>query len=70
MYGWLWRTTPGPWWLKVLMAIALICAVVLFCFRVFFPWLSPKLPFNDNTIEMDNGGPVATAPAVVSPSPS
>jgi len=69
MYSWLWRRAPGPWWVKSLMTLALICAVVLLCFRAFFPWISPKLPFNQDTLEgsMDDGGPTPTEPASMPP---
>ncbi|MCL2803477.1 MAG: hypothetical protein FWD29_05945 [Micrococcales bacterium] len=74
MYGWLWRQAPGPWWVKLFFALALIGAVVALCFQFFFPWISPKLPFNQSTIE---GGPespgptpTVTAPAQGDESPS
>ena len=68
MYAWLWRKLPGSTPVKVLEALVLGVAVVLLLFMVVFPWLEPRLPFNDVTVDET---PVATAPAVVSsPSPS
>ncbi len=64
MYAWLWRTLPGPTPVKVLEALALVAATVALLFTVVFPWVEPRLPFNDVTV--DEG---TTAPAV-SPSAS
>ena len=64
MYAALWRHTPGPWWLKLLGALVLVAALVLVCFRLFFPWVSPKLPFNQVT--MDNPDETTSSvPAVI-----
>jgi hypothetical protein len=70
MYGWLWSHTPGPVWVKIVLALALLAAVVALCFQIFFPWISPKLPFNQDTIEGDLES-VSPSPTVVAPaSPS
>jgi hypothetical protein len=50
MYGWLWRRLPGPTPLRVLLAVLLVLAVVVALFLVVFPWLEPRLPFNDVTV--------------------
>ena len=64
MYAWLWRRLPGPRWVKAVAALLLVAAVVLLLFTVVFPWLSPRLPFNDVTVD---GAPAVPAPAVPSP---
>jgi hypothetical protein len=64
VYAWLWRKLPGPTPVKVLEALALFTATVALLFTVVFPWVEPRLPFNDVTV--DDG---TTAPAT-SPSPS
>lgn len=40
MYGALWRVLPGPWWVRVIILIALAAAVVYALFFYVFPWLS------------------------------
>jgi hypothetical protein len=61
LYGWIWKHLPGPWPLKALLALALLIAVVLVLFQWVFPWLEPRLPFNQVTV--DEG---ATTSVVVS----
>ena len=50
MYAWIWRKLPGPTALKAVEALVLLAGVVLLLFVVVFPWLEPRLPFNDVTI--------------------
>ena len=50
MYAWIWRKLPGPTALKTVEALVLLVVVVLALFVVVFPWLEPRLPFNDVTI--------------------
>ena len=51
MYAWVWRTLPGPRAVKALEALVLAVAVVALLFLVVFPWLEPRLPFNDVTVD-------------------
>ena len=51
MYGWIWKHLPGPWPLKAFLALALLVAVVLVLFQWVFPWLEPRLPFNQVTVD-------------------
>ena len=51
MYAWMWRKLPGPWPVKVLEALVAFAAVVLLLFTVVFPWVEPRLPFNDVTVD-------------------
>ena len=51
MYAWLWGRLPGPLPVKVLTALVLLVLVVLVLFTWVFPWLEPRLPFNDVTVE-------------------
>jgi hypothetical protein len=37
MYGALWRVLPGPWWLRLLLLLILIAAVVFALFTWVFP---------------------------------
>ena len=51
MYALLWRSLPGPFWLRVTIVVVLALAVVAACFRWVFPAIAPHLPFNDTTVE-------------------
>ncbi|HET8970821.1 MAG TPA: hypothetical protein VFN19_07170 [Candidatus Nanopelagicales bacterium] len=55
MYGWLWRRLPGPWPVKVIWSAVAATAVVVLLFTTVFPWLEPRLPFSNVTVE-DGGG--------------
>lgn len=50
MYGWIWRSLPGPVAVKVLLALLLVVAVVAVLFVWVFPAVAPYLPFNDGTV--------------------
>jgi hypothetical protein len=50
MYGWLWRHLPGRWPLKTAIMVVLAAAVVVVLFTVVYPWLEPRLPFNQVTV--------------------
>jgi len=41
MYAALWRLLPGPWWVRVLILLALVAAVLYGLFFYVFPWVSP-----------------------------
>lgn len=43
MYGPLWRILPGPWWVKLLILLALIAAVIYALLFWVFPWIAPQL---------------------------
>lgn len=46
MYGALWRSLPGPWWVRVLILVVAATAVVYGLFFHVFPvvglWLTPE----------------------------
>jgi hypothetical protein len=51
MYSWIWRNLPGGTASKSLVSLVLVlgvCALLLF---VVFPWVEPRLPFNDVTVD-------------------
>lgn len=50
MYGWIWRHLPGPFAVRFTTALVLVAAVVALLMLVVFPWLEPKLPFNDVSV--------------------
>jgi hypothetical protein len=49
MYSWIWRHLPGPRGVKAVEALLLLTAVLALLMFVVFPWLEPRLPFNDVT---------------------
>ena len=51
MYGWIWRHLPGPTAARAALALVLLLAVVALLLFVVFPWVEPRLPFNDVTID-------------------
>ena len=51
MYSWIWRHLPGNGWVRALISLVLIIAVVYVLFQYVFPWAEPLLPFNDVTVD-------------------
>ena len=58
MYGWLWRKLPGPWPVKLLESLVLLTGVLAVLFLVVFPWVEPRLPFTDVTVDSPSTGSV------------
>lgn len=50
MYGWLWRHLPGPFPVRLALALALVAAVVAACFTWLYPAVAPYMPFNETTV--------------------
>ena len=51
MYAWLWQHLPGPVYLRVVLALLLFAVVVVVLFLWVFPWIEPRLPFTDVTVD-------------------
>jgi hypothetical protein len=49
MYGWIWRHLPGPLAVRIASAALLVLGVMALLMFVIFPWVEPKLPFNNVT---------------------
>jgi hypothetical protein len=49
MYGWIWRHLPGPFAVRIALAVVLVVGVIALLFFVVFPFVDPLLPFNDVT---------------------
>jgi len=65
VYSWIWRTLPGPWPVKALLALALAAIVVLLCFQFLFPWLEATVPWlGDVTVEETPTGTGLVLPLV------
>jgi hypothetical protein len=50
MYGWIWRHLPGPFGVRLLIAIGLVIAVIAICFQWIFPAVAPRMPWQDTTV--------------------
>ncbi len=50
MYGAIWRSLPGPKWLKFIEALILIFAILFLLFQYAFPWVMENTNFIDNTV--------------------
>ena len=50
MYAWIWHRLPGGTRSKALLAAVLVLAVVALLLVVVFPWVEPRLPFDDVTV--------------------
>ena len=51
MYVWLWNRLPGPTGVRVLISVAALALVVIVLFGWVFPWVEPRLPFTDVTVD-------------------
>ncbi|GEB45929.1 MULTISPECIES: hypothetical protein [Microbacterium] len=51
MYGALWRVLPGPWWVRVLIILVLVAAVLYGLFFYVFPWVSDLVYPQEVTVE-------------------
>lgn len=51
MYGWIWRHLPGPFALKLVTAIVLVLGIIALLMFVVFPWLEPRLWFNEVSVD-------------------
>ena len=51
MYVWIWRHLPGGVWVRVFLSLLLVAGVMAVLFFFVFPWVEPKLPFNDVTVD-------------------
>jgi hypothetical protein len=63
MYVWIWRRLPGGLPGKLIGSALLLGAAVALLFFVVFPWIEPKLPFNEVTVNQ----PGSTATPSVTP---
>lgn len=61
MYAWVWRHLPGPWPTKLVVAVLLVAAIVALLFTVVFPWVEPRLPFTNVTVDDEQSGALGVA---------
>lgn len=50
MYGWIFRSLPGPLWLRIIISGALLAAAVLLLMNYVFPWFSQYDPLTESTL--------------------
>ena len=58
MYVWIWRHLPGGLAGKLAGCALLLLAALALLFFVVFPWIEPRLPFNDVTVEQESAAAV------------
>jgi hypothetical protein len=51
MYGALWRVLPGPVWLRIILMLLLVAAVIFALFTWVFPWVDGILNPINVTVE-------------------
>jgi len=51
MYAALWKVLPGPAWLRIIMLVILLAAVVYCLFTWVYPWISDTFVSGDPSIE-------------------
>jgi hypothetical protein len=51
MYGALWRVLPGPWWVRLLIVLVLLAAVVTALVLWVFPYVDQFVTPQDVTVE-------------------
>jgi hypothetical protein len=51
VYAWIWHRLPGGTGSRAALAVVLVLAVVALLLFVVFPWVEPRLPFNDVTVD-------------------
>jgi len=50
VYAALWRILPGPWWVRVLILLVVVAAVLYGLFFYVFPWISQIIDPQDATV--------------------
>ena len=50
MYVWLFRQLPGPWWVRTLISLALLAAVLGVLVEFGFPWFADVTHLTDATV--------------------
>lgn len=51
MYGALWRILPGPWWVRLIIVLILVTAIVWALFEFVFPVVSQWIAPSEITVE-------------------
>ena len=51
MYVWIWRTLPGSWAAKLAGSLLLLVGALAALFLVVFPFVEPRLPWNNVNVD-------------------
>jgi hypothetical protein len=51
VYTWIWRKLPGGLPGKIIGSLLLVAAVAAILFFYVFPWVEPRLPITDVTVD-------------------
>lgn len=51
MYGALWHILPGPAWVRVLILLVLLSALLFSFVEWVFPWVNTMLPTQEVTVD-------------------
>jgi hypothetical protein len=51
MYGALWRILPGPWWVRAIILLILVAAILVACVLWVFPFIDQYLAPTDSTVD-------------------
>jgi hypothetical protein len=51
MYGALWRILPGPAWVRILILVVLVAALLFALVTWVFPWIEPLVNQQDVTVD-------------------
>lgn len=62
MYGWMFRHLPGPPWVRVVITLLALAAIIVVLFGWVFPAIAPYMPFNDGLVGSPQPGGSTTAP--------
>ena len=63
MYVWIWRHLPGGLPGKLAGTVVLLTAAVLLLFFVVFPFVEPRLPYSDVTVNPPSSASPMPTPA-------
>jgi hypothetical protein len=61
MYSWIWSRLPGPTGVRVVICLLAFAALVGVLFTWVFPWIEPRLPFTDVTVDGMSSTRLSTA---------
>jgi hypothetical protein len=70
VYGWIWRTLPGNLAAKTAESLVLLLGVLALLFFVLFPFVEPRLPWNESTVNAPTVSQQSSSSAPALPSGS
>ena len=60
MYAWIWNHLPGPALVRALICVGAFALLVAVLFTWVFPWLEPRLPFTEVTVQSHSSTGLST----------